>query len=114
MLDDTGNFKSNPSPEKKGHHKEFSGQQSSSIVTETSQSYTSAQTGLRKQFQSNNAGTTTNEVEEDEDEEVAQLMQNYENLLGGLEMGQAHRDKIVTESSSPTHSTSRFRAQSGL
>ena len=50
----------------------------------------------------------------DEDEEVAQLMQNYENLLGGLEMGQAHRDKIVTESSSPTHSTSRFRAQSGL
>ena len=44
------------------------------MVTETSQSYTSAQTGLRKQFQSNNAGTTTNEVEDDEDEEVAQLM----------------------------------------
>ena len=115
MLEETGNFMSNPEVEKRGHKKEFSGP-SSSIVTETSQSYASALEGIKKQFQSNNAATTTNEVEEveDEDDEVEQLMQNYENLLGGFEMGQAARERIVTESSSPTHSTSRFKPHSGL
>ena len=76
---------SNPTHERRAHSKDFSGP-SSSIMTETSQSYTSAHTGVKKQHQSNNAPTTTNDVE-DEDDEVAQLMQNYENLLGGLEMG---------------------------
>ena len=116
MLEETGNFMSNPEVDKRGHKNQFSGP-SSSIITETSQSYASAATGVKKQFQSGNNATTTNEVEEveDEDDEVEQLMQNYENLLGGFEMGQAARgERIGTESSSPTHSTSRFKGHSGL